>query len=103
VPSDIHETLFLRLNDITTQMMTALSGEIDDGAVASMMAVHQEIMNQLAGAGDCHDPSLLPLLQKIKSGVDTVVQELELKKEHYIEKIQVSKNKRKLATAYGPR
>ena len=100
MPSNRHESLYVQLYEVTNRVKAAM-GNKNYHALPPMLAVHQDLMRQLAETGDCDDPKMLTLLNNIRQEVNRVIQALEWRKKELREKIRVSGNKRKLARAYG--
>jgi hypothetical protein len=100
LPSDAHETLYRRLQNITAEVREALARD-DFRKLPEIIEAQQAVMTDLGEVGDCADVGLIPLITRIRDDVNHVRQELGEKSAEIRSKMGVMANKRKISKAYG--
>lgn len=100
MPSNAHETLYRRLEDVTADAREALSRD-DFQKLPGIIEAQQSVMTALGEAGDCTDAGLIPLITRVRDDVNHVQQKIGEKSAEIREALGVMANKRKITKAYG--
>jgi hypothetical protein len=98
--SKMHETGFRNLRETITAAREALEQD-DFEKLPRIMEMHGKIMTHLGRSGDCRDAELLPMMTRLRDEVKVVEQEIKRKSAEIRGELNVSKNKRDIARAYG--
>jgi hypothetical protein len=98
--SEIHETLYRSLADISVRVKAAL-GEDDAETLMGLAGEHREVMDKLGRAGLSRDAGLLDLIKETHEQVYEVVSELGNQRDELGRQLVMFGKKKRVSAAYA--
>jgi hypothetical protein len=98
--SEIHETLYRSLADITVRVKATL-GEDDARALMDLAGEHRDVMDKLDWAGISRDPDLLEMIQKTRDQVYLAIAEIGRQRDELGRQLGMRAKKKMVSSAYA--
>jgi len=98
--SELHESLFNRLRDITARVKVAL-GDGDAEALERLAVEHKKVMDKLNQAGLSTDADLLDIVKEVSDEVREVSAEIVKQRDETGEELVLFGKRKKVAYAYA--